>query len=92
MITMTTRKRNLDILLDLKSARYRCLHFHRENRYRRHTLSPSLAERLQRTLADLSSLFNTYRRRLRGNAFRRNHGRLNLNSRRAPWAREFSKS
>ena len=89
---MTTRKRNLDILLDLKSTRYHRLRFHRENRYRRHPLTPSLAERLQRTLADLSSLFNIYRRRLRGNAYRRNHGRLDLNSRRAPWAREFSKS
>ena len=73
MITMTTRKRNLDILLDLKSARYRRLRFRRENRYRRHPLSPSLAERLQRTLADLASLFHTYRRRIRGNAYRRGH-------------------
>lgn len=89
---MTTRKRNLDILLDLKSARYRRLRFHRENRYRRHTQVPSLAERLQHTLADLSGLFHTYRLRLRGNAYRRNRRRLALNSPRAPWARELSKS
>lgn len=89
---MNTRKRNLDILLDLKSARYRRLRFRRENRYRRHPQVPSLAERLERTLADLSGLFRTYRRRLRGNAYRCNRRRPGLKSPRTPWAREFSTS
>ena len=75
MITMTTRKRNLDILLDLKNARHRRLRFRRENRYRRHPQRPDLAERLQRTLADLMNMFGTYRRRLRGNAYRRHSRR-----------------
>lgn len=92
MITMNTRRRNLDILQDLKNTRTRRLRFRGENRYRRHPLGPSLSERLQRTLEDLANLFLTYRRRSRGNTYRHGHRRLTPTSPRTLWARELSKS
>ena len=54
---MNTRRRNLDILQDLKNTRTRRLRFRGENRYRRHPLGPSLSERLQRTLEDLANRY-----------------------------------
>lgn len=89
---MNTRRRNLDILQDLKNTRTRRLRFRGENHYRRHPLGPSLSERLQRTLEDLANLFLTYRRRSRGNTYRHSHRRLTQTSPRTLWARELSKS
>ena len=73
MITMTTRRRNLDVLLDLKTTRYRSALFRRANRYRRphQSLAARLQTRVRELLEKLGCKCRMSRRRIRGNAYRR---------------------
>ena len=79
MNTMTTRRRDIDVLMAMSSPRQRRLRFRfrRENRRRRPlSLAARLAAGLQTRMKELAERLGgkvrMYRRRLRGNAYRRN--------------------
>lgn len=79
MNTMTTRRRDIDVLMAMSSPRQRRLRFRfrRENRRRRPlSLAARLAAGLQTSLRELAerlgARLHLYRRRWRGNAYRRN--------------------